>query len=182
MIYIILFVFIVLCVVSVCFRLIITNPHHVIRYGIKDLYKYLRYKQWNNLRTGELVGFVGLFGKGKTLSAVHSVVKKYNKYNGRMVFDFFRLKWVRQRVYVLSNVDLSIPFDKFTGLAQIVQLADSMKEYDEKNDTLTCILVLGDEFSVQLNSRSFKTNIDPLFLNTLLTCRHHHISLYYTTR
>lgn len=183
MIYIILFVFIVLWVVSVCFRLIITNPHHVVRYGMKDLYKYLRYKQWNNLKTGKLVAFVGLFGKGKTLSAVHTVVSDiYNKFNDKMVFDFSRMKWVRQRVYVLSNVDLFIPHDKFTGLAQMVQLADSMKEYDAENDTLTCIIVLGDEFSVQLNSRSFKTNIDPLFLNTLLTCRHHHISLYYTTQ
>lgn len=49
-------------------------------------------------------------------------------------------------------------------------------------DTRTITLVLGDEFSVQLNSRSFKTNINPLFLNTVLTCRHHHISLYYTAQ
>ena len=47
---------------------------------------------------------------------------------------------------------------------------------------MTCVLVLGDEFSVQMNSRSFKTNIDPLFLNTILTCRHHHISLIYTAQ
>lgn len=182
MIYILLFVFGFLWFVSVCFRLLVTHPVSVIRYGIKDLYKYIRYHQWNNLRTGELIGFVGLFGKGKTLSAVHSVVKKYEKYNGRKIFDFGRKKWVTQRIYVLSNVDLSIPFEKFTGLVQIVQLADSMKVYDEENDTLTCILVLGDEFSVQLNSRSFKTNVDPLFLNTLLTCRHHHISIFYTSQ
>lgn len=43
-------------------------------------------------------------------------------------------------------------------------------------------LVLGDEFSVQMNSRNFKTNIDPLFLNTILTCRHYYISLYYTAQ
>lgn len=182
MIYLYIVGFILLCVVSVCFRLTITHPVAVIRYGIKDFYKWLRYHQWNDLKTGELVAFVGLFGKGKTLSAVHSVVKKYRLYNNRRIYDFFRHKWVRQRVYVLSNVDLSIPFESFTGLAQIVQLADSMKVYDEENDTLTCILVLGDEFSVQLNSRSFKTNIDPLFLNTLLTCRHHHISIYYTSQ
>lgn len=61
-------------------------------------------------------------------------------------------------------------------------VADRMRAVDEKNDTLTCTIVLGDEFSVQLNSRSFKSNIDPLFLNTLLTCRHHHISLIYTSQ
>ena len=33
-----------------------------------------------------------------------------------------------------------------------------------------------------MNSRNFKTNIDPLFLNTILTCRHYYISLYYTAQ
>jgi hypothetical protein len=33
-----------------------------------------------------------------------------------------------------------------------------------------------------MNSRNFKTNIDPLMLNTLLTCRHYHLSIYYTTQ
>ncbi len=58
-------------------------------------------------------------------------------------------------------------------------MADISRERDEEEDTLTVTLVLGDEFSVQMNSRSFKSNIDPLFLNTLLTCRHHHITLVY---
>jgi hypothetical protein len=61
-------------------------------------------------------------------------------------------------------------------------VADTMREKDKLNDTLTITLVLGDEFSVQLNSRKFKDNIDPLFLNTLLTCRHHHITLVYTSQ
>ena len=51
-----------------------------------------------------------------------------------------------------------------------------------EHDTLTVTLVLGDEFSVQMNSRNFKSNIDPLFLNTLLTCRHYHISMFYTAQ
>ena len=64
-------------------------------------------------------------------------------------------------------MDLAIPYEKFVSLEQIVRVADKFKEIDEQNDTLTVTLVLGDEFSVQLNSRSFKSNIDPLFLNTL---------------
>lgn len=31
---------------------------------------------------------------------------------------------------------------------------------------------------MQLNSRSFRDNIDPTFLSTLLCCRHYYISLY----
>jgi hypothetical protein len=83
---------------------------------------------------------------------------------------------------ILSNVNLNIPYEALTGLKQIVECATYNRKVDDSNNTLTITLVLGDEFSVQMNSRSFKTNIDPLFLNTILTCRHHYISLYYTAQ
>lgn len=174
--------FFLLCTMSVCFRLAVSHPVKVVRYSALDLVKYLRYKRWRECRTGKIICYVGLFGKGKTLSAVHRVCSTYRKYDGRMVYDPGRQKWVTQRVHVISNVDLAIPFERFTSLKQIVWVAERMRQVDELNDTLTVTLVLGDEFSVQLNSRSFKTNIDPLFLNTLLTCRHHHISLIYTSQ
>ena len=151
----------------------VTHPISTVRYAITDLYKYIRFKQWHNCKTGSLIAYVGLFGKGKTLSAVHHVVRAYKKYNGKLVYDFDRKMWVKQVVHLISNVELSIPYEKFESLAQIVHVADSMREKDKLNDTLTVTLVLGDEFSVQLNSRKFKDNIDPLFLNTLLTCRQH---------
>ena len=182
MIYIYLFAFIALMVCSICFRVAVLNFPQTVFYSFKDLYKYFRYCGWRNLKTGFIIAFVGLFGKGKTLSAVHWVVKRYKKYNNRKIYHPFLRKWVTQKVLVLSNVDLSIPHVPFTGLRQMVDLAEQLKEIDRENNTLTCVLVLGDEFSVQLNSRSFKTNIDPLFLNTLLTCRHHHISLIYTSQ
>ena len=182
MIYLYIIGFILLLVVCVPFRIGVCHPISVVKYGVLDFYEYVRYRQWNVLRTGKLIGYVGLFGKGKTLTAVHDVVQAYNWFNDKSIFDFRRMKWVRQRVYVLSNVDLAIPHDKLFGLAQVVQLANTMPDYDDENDTSTCILVLGDEFSVQLNSRSFKSNIDPLFLNTLLTCRHHRISIFYTSQ
>lgn len=62
-------------------------------------------------------------------------------------------------------------------MEQIVLAAENNRAYDDEHNTLTVTLVLGDEFSVQMNSRNFKTNIDPLFLNTILTCRHYYISL-----
>lgn len=178
-------VIIIICFLSylsVCFRVIITNPVNTVVNGVVDFYKYIRFFQWRNCKTGELRCFVGLFGKGKTLSAVRYVVSKYYQYDNKRVYDFDRHKWVVQRVHVISNVELSIPYEHFKSLAQIVNVAEKMREYDRDHDTLTVTLVLGDEFSVQLNSRSFKTNIDPLFLNTLLTCRHHHISLIYTSQ
>lgn len=182
MLWFLLFVIIVACFMSVTIRVVLSHPVSVVYYGCIDLYKYIKYKQWNNCKTGKLLCYVGLFGKGKTLSAVHYIVTMYNRYNDRLVFDFNRMKWVTQKVHVISNVDLSIPFERFESLYQMVFVADHMRQMDQHNDTLTVTLVLGDEFSVQLNSRSFKSNIDPLFLNTLLTCRHHHISLVYTSQ
>ena len=170
------------CIMSVCVRVILTHPVSTVYYGVKDIYKYFRFYRWNECSTGTISCYVGLFGKGKTLSAVHKVVNLYKRYNNKKIYDFNRKKWVTQKVHIISNVSLAIPYEDFVSMAQIVAVADRMRAVDEKNDTLTCAIVLGDEFSVQLNSRSFKSNIDPLFLNTLLTCRHHHISLIYTSQ
>lgn len=182
MIWFYLFAFVMAWCFSVCFRESVSHPIKFVRYVVKDCIEYIRYKEWRLCRTGNLVCFVGLFGKGKTLSAVHHVLSMYKYYNGKKIYDFGRKKWVTQYIQVVSNVDLSIPHIKFTGLRQIVDIAEQIRKVDEENDTSTVTLVLGDEFSVQLNSRSFKDNIDPLFLNTLLTCRHHRISIYYTSQ
>lgn len=179
MIYLIIIAIIIGCICSVCFRVALTHPIKTIRYAVKDIYKYFKYREWNDLETGFIIGYMGLFGKGKTLSVVHYIANLYFRYNDKRIYDFARKKWVTQKVNVLSNVDLAIPHTKLESLSQIVEISEKQKAIDDKNDTLTRTLVLGDEFSVQLNSRNFKDNIDPLFLNTLLTCRHHHITLVY---
>lgn len=178
----ILFIIVFACIMSVCVRVIVTHPISSVWYAVIDLYKYFRYRCWNVCATGTISCYVGLFGKGKTLSAVHKVVSLYKRYNDKKIFDFYRNKWVTQKIHIISNVSLAIPYEDFVSLSQIVAVADRVRSLDEQNDTRTCTIVLGDEFSVQLNSRSFKSNIDPLFLNTLLTCRHHHISLIYTSQ
>lgn len=158
------------------------HPVLTVRYGISDLYHYIKYNKRNLYHTGELIAYVGLFGKGKTLSAVHKVVSAYNEYDGLPVWCSRRRKMVTQRIHIISNVSLSVPYEDFVSLEQIVLVSERVNEYDDLHDTLTITLVLGDEFSVQMNSREFKKNIDPMFLNTLLTCRHYHISLYYTAQ
>lgn len=164
------------------FRCAVSHPLLLIYHGCKDLYYYIKHKEYNICGTGELVAYTGLFGKGKTLSAVHRVVDAYNRYDGKPVWCRRRKKMVTQRVKVISNVSLLIPYEDFVSLEQIVLAAERNQQYDDEHDTLTVTLVLGDEFSVQMNSRNFKTNIDPLFLNTILTCRHYYISLYYTAQ
>lgn len=159
-----------------------THPISLTIYGATDVYRYIRHRQANFCGTGELVAYTGLFGKGKTLSAVHRVVSAYKRYDGKKVWCPRRKKIVTQRVHIISNVSLDIPYEEFKSLEQIVIAAERKQDYDDEHDTLTVTLVLGDEFSVQMNSRNFKTNIDPLFLNTILTCRHYYISLYYTAQ
>lgn len=180
---VIVFILLLICLVMFpTFRCAFFHPVALLTNGIRDLVQYIAHKEYNNYGTGELIAYTGLFGKGKTLSVVHRVVDAYKQYDGKPVWCPRRKKMVTQRIKVISNVSLSIPYEDFISLEQIVLAAERNKEYDDEHDTLTATLVLGDEFSVQMNSRNFKTNIDPLFLNTILTCRHYYISLYYTAQ
>lgn len=164
-------------------RCLVFNIHYILYYAPVDLFFYIMHKEYNNCKTGVLVAINGLFGRGKTLTAVHIVVNKYLKKNGKKVWCSERRKFVTQVVKIISNVELlGIPFERFENLKQVVYVAQNNSMIDNENDTKTVTLVLGDEFSVQMNSRNFKTNIDPLFLNTILTCRHYHIALYYTSQ
>lgn len=163
-------------------RCAVFHPVATVSYAIKDAFTCIRYKKYNDCGTGELVAFCGLFGKGKSLSMVHRVVDLYNRYNGKKVYDFSRKKFVTQRVHVISNLALSVPYENFISLQQVVNAAEARKQYDEDNDTRTVTIIAGDEFSVQMNSRDFKNNLNPLLLNTILTCRHHYISLFYTSQ
>lgn len=173
---------IVLSLISVRFRCFIRNPFQSIFYVLKDLFFYLLHKDWRVAPAGKLVVYCGLFGKGKTLSCVHTIVSLYNNYNNLKVWDRKRNKFVTQKIVILSNVTLSIPYLELKSLPQVVELAHNLRAIDEENDTLTYLYVLGDEFSVQMNSRNFKTNIDALFLNTLLCCRHYNLSFYLTSQ
>ncbi|MDE7299061.1 MAG: hypothetical protein K2N94_09580 [Lachnospiraceae bacterium] len=166
------------------FRCMVLHPVSTVYYVVHDLILYFLRHKYNNLKTGEIVCFCGMFGRGKTLSAVHHVVaEKYMRKNGKKVWCPERKKLVRQRVHIISNVQLvGVPYERLESLEQIVSVSQVMHEYDMEHDCKTCVLVLGDEFSVQLNSRNFKSNIDPLFLNTVLTCRHHNIALYLTAQ
>lgn len=179
MVFLMMFAFLVLCMLSVCFRLAVLHPFLTVYYAARDVFNWLRHKSWNECKTGELIAYTALFGRGKTLSVVHYIVSMYERYNNVRVYDVKRKKWVTQLVEVISNVQLSIPYENFVSLEQVVAVGERNHKKDLEHDTLTVTLVLGDEFSVQMNSRDFKKNIDPLFLNTLLTCRHHHITLVY---
>ena len=164
------------------FRCAVLHPFLLVWSGARDVFFYFKHKKYNLCPSGELVAYTGLFGRGKTLSAVHKVVSSYRRYEGKKVWCSRRQQLVTQRIKVISNVSLSIPYEDLVSLEQIVLAAERNQEYDNEHGTLTVTQVLGDEFSVQMNSRNFKTNIDLLFLNTILIFRHYYISLYYTAQ
>ena len=91
---------------------------------------------------------------------VHKVVGLYNRYNDKPVWCSRRKKFVMQKINVLSNVDLAIPYTKLDSLAQVVKASKTTGAIDDDNDTLTVTIVAMDELSVQMNSRSFKDNFN----------------------
>ncbi len=160
-----------------------TNIHNMIIYFVVDGIDYIRHKKGRLVRTGEIVGFIGLFGRGKTLSAVHHICSIYRAKNGLRVFCPRRKKWVTQKVHIVSNVHLTnVPYELLVSLEQVVLSTDTVRAEDDVNDTLTVTLVLIDEAGSELNSRKFRDNIDPLLLNSILTCRHWNISIFYTAQ
>ena len=64
----------------------------------------------------------------------------YERYDGLAVWCDRRKKFVTQRVKILSNVALSIPYENLVSLEQIVLCAEKNKAADDENDTLTISL------------------------------------------
>lgn len=160
------------------FRCALFHPVHDLYYAVLDSFLYLRHKLYNLCPTGDLDIYCGYFGSGKTLSLVHKCVGIYRHYDGLPVWCDRRKMFVTQRVLLLSNVALSVPYEPLRSLAQVVAASKVAQQYDDAHDSLTITIACIDELGVQLNSRSFRDNIDPTFLNTLLCCRHYHMSLY----
>ena len=159
-------------------RCIAFHPLKCSVHGVRDVVAYIKHKGWNVCPVGALDIYCGYFGSGKTLSLVHKVVGLYERYNNKKVWCNRRKRFVTQKVVVLSNVDLAIPYIKLQSLAQVVNMTKITPKMDDERDTLTVTIVAMDELSVQMNSRSFKDNFNAYFLNTLLCCRHYHISFY----
>ena len=183
---------VILFVLSLGFRLFLKHPFKFIFSIPRDLYAHFFKYYWIPKKPFINV-YVGLFGSGKTLSAVHDAINFYWQYNDRKVYDDRQKKYVTQKVVILSNVALNgVPYKKLTSLQQIVNIAKWRHKTDVKKGIRTVTIIIGDEFSVQMNSRQFaggktnsgkqiEKNIDPLFLNALLTSRHALIHGFFLT-
>lgn len=177
------FLFILVYVKVPVIRIAVSHPLRSFFTSISDFVDYVYLKKYNLCPVGEMVCFTGLFGKGKTLSAVHTVRSLYRRYNNRVVYDPSQNAFVRQKIVILSNVTFNdIPFIPLTALSEVVSQLDRNVALDKQEHTYSVVLVLIDEASVQLNSRSFRSNMNADFINSLLTCRHYHASFFYTSQ
>lgn len=177
---ILLILIIILFIFVPYFRCILLHPLSTIKYSIVDFFNYFLYRKYNLPKVGSITCYSAHFGKGKTLSAVDYLVNVYCKYNDKKVYNSDLKKWQRVKIVILSNVEFtSIPFIHLTSLSQITDLFNIS---DISDDYLVYHYILIDEASVQLNSRNFKTNIDAVFLNSLLTCRHFNGNILYTSQ
>ena len=113
------------------------HPVKTIKYMVVDSIDYIVHKKGRLVKTGIIAGFIGLFGRGKTLSAVHHVCSIYRAKNGLRVYCPRRKKWVTQRIHIVSNVHLNVPYEKLDSLKQIVMSTDTVRDEDDANDTLT---------------------------------------------
>lgn len=164
-----------LFIVSPFIRCIVFHPFATIYYIIKDTFIYIKYCRWREYRKyGTLTIYNGLFGKGKTLSSTYFGRKIYKKWNNKKIYDFTDKRWKRQKITLVSNVDLKdVPYVPLNSLTDIVKLS----EYKDAPDVYTIWVVLVDEMSTQINSREYKTNFSTELLNVMLTCRHYRMQL-----
>ena len=175
--------FVVLLVLCVPFRIFVRHPFKTVFYAVKDLFYYFYHREYDYLDMGDITSYNAHFGGGKTLTMAHFAVLMFHRYNNKKVWDRGRKKFVTQKVHIISNFELkTVPYERLVSLSQAVCCAYRNKKIDYEHDTRTCVLVMIDEASSQLNSRSFKTNIDPDFLNVLVTSRHYHISIWYSSQ
>lgn len=149
----------------------------------KDIYYFFMRKAFNSAPYGYIDCYCAEFGGGKTLSAVNKVASYYYKYNDKKVFHPELKRMVTQKIQILSNVELkNIPYIPLVSMEQFIAACDEKAKYDDENNTLTITYLIGDEFSSQMNSRNFKSNIPSVLLNKILTSRHYFCSWFITSQ
>lgn len=182
-----LIVFIVILVLSPTVRCAVFNPIKTVKNAVADIYKYFKYKKWNEAPFGKVIGYIADSGKkmgcGKTLTAAQYLTTMYQQYDGKMVWCAERKKWVTQKILILSNVTLKkVPFLEFVSFQQWTNLLEITYKKDREEDTKTVIYAFIDEASCLLNSRDFKTNMNAPMIQSILCCRHYASSIYMTSQ
>lgn len=131
-------IFVALCI-SLLFspfvRCAFKNIHLELYYFFVDLYEKFKNRDDVEFNLYGVQMFIGMFGRGKTLSMTHQALKIYKRYGDRVRF--------------ISNYELkTIPYIPLINFEQLVDLGDDDSDY-------IGTVVLIDEISSVLNNRAF---------------------------
>lgn len=143
-----IFCIILVLALSPFVRMVVTNPHNIYFYGLRDIIDYFRLKKWKIFNEYGISMWIGMFGHGKTLSMTHKCTKLYKKYGDSIRF--------------ISNYKLNdIPYIPLINFEQLVDLGE--EESCPYQGTVVCI----DEIENLLSHRNFANF--PLELLHMLT-------------
>lgn len=146
--FVIILALVFLTLVSPLVRVIETNLHLIGIYGFVDILNYFRYKKWEEFNLFGIRLYIGMFGKGKTLSMTHTARLLFKKYGDSLRF--------------FSNYELKdIPYIPLVNFQQLVDIAD-----EEENEYVGTVVLI-DEIENVLSHRNFANF--PLPLLHLLT-------------
>ena len=161
---------------------VLTNFYRFVPWGIKDIYKYFKHKEYNlckeygNIRLNCATDSQ-VFGCGKTLMLVIRANYIYKRFNNRLVWDEHLKKFVTQHIHIISNVELfNVPYIKFEDITQLIDI--DKFGFEEQDVTLFLL----DESGAIFNSRKFRDNISTEFLTRLLQSRKNKMALYMTSQ
>lgn len=181
MIFLLIFIF-----VSFFFPNIITffipNIPNFTCWGIHDLYLYFKHKEYNRCKEWGMIRLncsdgQQVFGCGKTLLLVMRARYIYKRYNDKFVFNKDKGIFVKQKIRIISNVELyDVPYIKFSDVNQLIDI----DKFGFGSEDVTIYLL--DESGAIFNSRNYRNNISTDFLTRLLQSRKNKVALYMTSQ
>lgn len=133
-----------LYIASPLFRCFISHIPQTIIHALVDTYDYIRYQKWKlwKEKYSNIYCFIGMFGRGKTLSMTKYAVDIYNHY----------AKY-GEKVRIVSNYEIkSVPYIPLVNFEQIVELGNmAVRGEDDCIGTIVCV----DEIEMLFSHRKF---------------------------
>ena len=182
--------FIPIFIIGLCIIIILVNPRlrifinylpQVLKWTPSDIYKYFKYKKYNDAPIGCITGYIAdsgvPFGSGKTLSSVDKLSKLVKRYDNKVVYH--KERFVRQHIVIFSNIHINIP--GAIKISCIKEYSDNMELLRRSKDRYVCYLHV-DEAGSEFNSRAFAGNFTADFISDIVTCRHNWSSFFYTAQ
>ena len=149
----------------------IHHPILTIKNAFKDIYKYIKYKKYNELSNYAYLNLYTaysnqVFGCGKTLTMVRDALSLYYKYDGKPVWSEEKEEFVTQHVNLISNIKLNgVRYYRFIDEHQFTEF----EKFGFEDQDINIFLI--DEMQALYDSRSFKDNISSEFMTRFLQCR-----------